>query len=156
GAYHQVAFHRSGGAADIVIDTTRPELVASCVALVAHPDGARHQPLFGTTATTPLFGVEVPVVAHQMADLAQGTGIAMHCTLAHATGVTWWRELQLPTRAVVGRDGRLIAGSPDWITTDGGRAAYAELAGRTVKQAQGRMVELLRESGELLGEPRPL
>ena len=141
---------------DIVIDTTRPELVASCVALVAHPGDARHQPLFGTTATTPLFGVEIPVVAHELADPEKGTGIAMICTFGDVTDVTWWRELQLPTRAVVGRDGRLAAAVPDWITTDAGRAAYGELAGRTVKQAQARIVELLRESGELLGEPRPL
>ena len=144
------------GVGDIVIDTTRPELVASCVALVAHPDDARHQPLFGTTATTPLFGVEIPVVAHELADPEKGTGIAMICTFGDVTDVTWWRELQLPTRAVVGRDGRLAAAVPDWITTDAGRAAYGELAGRTVKQAQARIVELLRESGELLGEPRPL
>ena len=144
------------GSGDIVIDTTRPELVASCVALVAHPGDARHQPLFGTTATTPLFGVEIPVVAHELADPEKGTGIAMICTFGDVTDVTWWRELQLPTRAVVGRDGRLAAAVPDWITTDAGRAAYGELAGRTVKQAQARIVELLRESGELLGEPRPL
>ncbi len=156
GAYHQIAFHRSDGSGDIVVDTTRPELVASCVALVAHPDDARHQPLFGSTATTPLFGVEVPIVAHDLADPEKGTGMAMICTFGDVTDVTWWRELQLPTRAVVGRDGRLAAAVPDWISTDPGRAAYAELAGRTVKQAQSRMVELLRESGELLGEPRPL
>ena len=155
-AYHQIAFHRTDGSGDIVIDTTRPELVASCVALVAHPGDARHQPLFGTTATTPLFGVEIPVVAHELADPEKGTGIAMICTFGDVTDVTWWRELRLPTRAVIGRDGRLAATVPDWITTDAGRAAYGELAGRTVKQAQARTVELLRESGELLGEPRPL
>ena len=137
GAYHQLAFHRTDGAGDIVIDTTRPELVASCVALVAHPGDDRYQPLFGSTATTPLFGVEVPVVAHELADPEKGTGIAMICTFGDVTDVTWWRELQLPTRAVIGRDGRLRpprrpSGSPP----SAGRAAYAELAGKTVKQAQ--------------------
>ncbi len=60
GAYHQLAFHRSDGSGDVVIDTTRPELLAACVALVAHPDDARYQPLFGSTVRTPVFDVEVP------------------------------------------------------------------------------------------------
>ena len=56
---------------------------------------------------TPLFGVEVPVLAHPLADPDKGTGIAMVCTFGDSTDVIWWRELQLPTRAVIGRDGRL-------------------------------------------------
>ncbi|MFM7534601.1 MAG: valine--tRNA ligase [Acidimicrobiales bacterium] len=156
GAYHKVAFHRTDGGGDVVIDTTRPELLASCVAMVAHPDDARYQPLFGATVTTPLFGVEVPIVAHPLADPDKGTGIAMICTFGDLTDVTWWRELRLPTRATVGRDGRILPEVPDWITTDGGRAAYESIAGRTVKQAQARLVEFLRESGELLGDPRPI
>ena len=90
---------RADGAATCSIDTTRPELIAACVALVAHPDDERYQPLFGTTVRTPLFGVEVPVVAHQLAEPDKGTGIAMICTFGDTTDVTWWRELDLPTRA---------------------------------------------------------
>jgi valyl-tRNA synthetase len=156
GAYHALAFHRTDGGGDVVIDTTRPELVPSCVALVAHPDDERYQPLFGTTVRTPLFEVAVPVVAHALADPEKGTGIAMICTFGDLTDVIWWRELQLPTRALVGRDGRLQPATPEWITTGSGVAAYQELAGRTAKQAQRRIVELLTDSGELLGEPRPI
>jgi valyl-tRNA synthetase len=83
GAYHKIAFHRSGGAGDLLIDTTRPELLASCVAMVAHPDDARYKPLFGTTLRTPLFDVEVPVLAHHLAEPDKGTGIAMICTFGH-------------------------------------------------------------------------
>ena len=103
-----------------------------------------------------MFGVEIPVLAHPAAEPDKGAGIAMCCTFGDLTDVQWWRELQLPTRAVIGRDGRLSAVTPDWITADVGRAAYNELAGRTVKQAQQRTVELLGESGELLGEPRSI
>jgi len=157
GSYHQLAFHRTDGGGDIVVDTTRPELIPSCVALVAHPDDERFQPLFGrVTVTTPLFGVEVPLVAHHLADPEKGTGIAMICTFGDVTDVTWWRELQLPTRAVVQRDGRLQTATPEWITAEAGITAYAELAGKTVKQAQKRIVELLQESGELLGDLRPI
>ena len=155
GAYHQLAFHRTDGGGDVVIDTTRPELVPACVALVAHPDDERYQPLFGTTVRTPLFAVEVPVVAHHLADPEKGTGIAMICTFGDVTDVTWWRELNLPTRAIVGRDGRLLAEAP-WITSADGAAHYATLAGKTAKQAQRAIVEQLQASGELLGDIRPI
>ncbi|HEU4842008.1 MAG TPA: valine--tRNA ligase, partial [Ilumatobacteraceae bacterium] len=154
GAYHLLAFH--GTDDDIMIDTTRPELVVSCVALVAHPDDERFAPLVGSTVRTPIFDVEVPIVAHPLAQPDKGTGIAMVCTFGDTTDVTWWRELDLPTRSVIGRDGRIVTAEPSWLATDSGRAAFAALAGLTVKQAQQRMVELLRESGELHGEPRPI
>ena len=157
GAYHHIVFHRTdGGDDDIVIDTTRPELLPACVALVAHPSDERYQALFGTvTVKTPLFGVEVPVLAHPLADPEKGTGIAMICTFGDTTDVTWWRELNLPTRAVVGRDGRLISDTP-WITDVAGIENYAQLIGRSTKQAHKQTVEMLRESGELIGEPRPI
>jgi valyl-tRNA synthetase len=154
GAYHRIAFHGAEG--DVHIETTRPELLPACVALVAHPDDERHQPLFGQTVTTPLFEVEVPVHAHELADPEKGSGIAMICTFGDTTDVTWWRELDLPVRAVVDRNGRLIADPPPGIDSDSGRAAYAEVAGKTINQAQARIVELLGESGELDGEPRPI
>src|SRR5690606_30395019 len=103
-AYHDIPFHRTDGGGDIVISTTRPELLVSCVALVAHPDDERYQPLFGSTATTPIFGVEVPVLAHPLAQPDKGTGVAMICTFGDTTDVTWWRELDLPARAVIGKD----------------------------------------------------
>ncbi len=152
GAYHKLAFHRADGSGDILIDTTRPELLAACVALVAHPDDERYQPVFGTTVTTPLYGVEVPVVAHPLAQPDKGTGIAMICTFGDLTDVIWWRELQLPTRAIIARNGRIIAEPPTGVNAD----AYTEIAGLNVKQAQRKVVEMLTESGELIGEPRPI
>jgi valyl-tRNA synthetase len=152
GAYHRIGFPQSDGGEPVFIETTRPELIPSCVALVAHPDDERYQPLFGSTVRTPLFGVEVPVHPHHLADPEKGSGIAMICTFGDTTDVTWWRELDLPTRAVVQRDGRLQQAQPEWITS----GPWDELAGKTVKQAQRRIVELLAESGELVGEPRPI
>jgi valyl-tRNA synthetase len=150
GAYHRIGFHR--GAERVFIETTRPELLPACVALVAHPDDERYQPLFGSTVTTPLFGVDVPVLAHHLAEPDKGSGIAMICTFGDTTDVTWWRELDLPVRSVIGRDGRLVATPPDHVNP----TAYAELAGKTTKQAQKRVVELLQESGDLVGEPKPV
>jgi valyl-tRNA synthetase len=154
GAYHRLAFHSPGG--DVEIDTTRPELLASCVALVAHPDDERYRPAFGTTVRTPLFGVEVPVLAHPLAQPDKGTGIAMICTFGDVTDVVWWRELGLPVRSVIGRDGRFVATAPDAMPAPGAALYETELAGKNVRQAQARTVELLRDSGELLGEPRPV
>ena len=154
-AYHRVAFHRAGEN-DVVIETTRPELLPACVALVAHPDDERYQHLFGTTVSTPLFGVEVPVLAHRLAQQDKGSGIAMICTFGDVTDIVWWRELDLPNRTIIGADGRLIAEPPTVIDTDAARSTYAELAGKTVFSAKQRIVELLRESGELLGDPRPI
>ncbi len=154
GAYHRVGFHH--GDDRIYIETTRPELLAACVALVAHPDDERYRPLFGKTVRTPVFGVEVPVVAHELADPEKGSGIAMICTFGDTTDVTWWRELQLPTRPIVGWDGRIIPGVPDWITTESGRAAYEDIAGKTMFSAKARMAELLRESGDLVGDIREI
>ena len=155
-AYHRVSFHRPDGGT-IEIETTRPELLPACVALVAHPDDERYQRYFGTTVRTPLFGVEVPVVAHHLAQQDKGTGIAMICTFGDVTDVVWQRELDLPIRAVIGPDGRLVAEAPAQdLFTDAGRAAYAELAGKTVFSAKARVVELLAESGDLIGEPRKI
>ena len=155
GAYHTVVFH-GPGRDDVLIETSRPELVISCVALVAHPDDERYKSRFGTTVRTPLFDVEVPILAHPLAEPDKGTGIAMVCTFGDVTDVIWWRELDLPTRSVIGRDGRFVATTPEWIDGDGGRAVYDALAGRTVKQAQNATVDALRDSGELIGEPKPI
>ncbi|MGI6879800.1 valine--tRNA ligase [Microbacterium sp. gxy059] len=149
GAYHRLAFHKTDGSGDIRIETTRPELLAACVALVAHPDDERYQPHFGTTVTTPLFGVEVPVLPHPLAQPDKGSGIAMICTFGDVTDIIWWRELDLPNRTIIGKDGRLLPDAPEAITDEAGLAAYAELAGKTVFSAQKRIVELLAETGEL-------
>ena len=156
GAYHSINFARTDGSGNVTIATTRPELIPACVALVAHPDDPRYQPLIGKTVRTPLFDVEVPVVAHELAQIDKGTGIAMICTFGDLTDVIWWRELNLPTRAVIGRDGRIVADMPDWITSATGTANYGALAGKGVKQAQTAIVEMLRASGDMNGEPEPI
>jgi valyl-tRNA synthetase len=152
GAYHRVGFHRSDGGGDVFIETTRPELLPACVALVAHPDDERYKPLFGTTVRTPLFNVEVPIKAHPLAQPDKGSGIAMICTFGDTTDVTWWRELQLPTRAIIGRNGRILADAPEGVAAE----PYARLVGKTTKQAQAEIVIMLTESGDLVGEPKKI
>lgn len=155
GAYYRYPFFTAEGE-KIFIETTRPELLAACAALVANPDDERYQPLFGKTVTSPLFDVELEVKAHPLAKADKGSGIAMVCTFGDLTDVTWWRELQLPTRAIVGRDGRILAETPEWITTDAGREAYAAIAGKTVFSAKEAVVELLTAANLLDGEPKKI
>lgn len=153
GAYHRVAYHSENG--PVYIETTRPELIPACVALIAHPDDERYQSLFGTTVRSPLFDVEVPVLAHPAAEMDKGAGIAMCCTFGDLTDVQWWRELQLDNRTIIGRDGRILRETPTWIGTDAGRDLYEQLAGKTTFSAREIMVEALRSSGDLDGEPKP-
>ena len=151
GAYYRVAFHRPDGT-PVYIETTRPELIPSVCALIAHPDDERYQPLFGTTVTSPVFGVEIPVLAHTAAEKEKGAGIAMCCTFGDLTDVQWWRELHLPMRTVIGRDGRLVHETPGWLAD---ASFYGELAGKTTFSAREAIVARMRETGELDGDPKP-
>ena len=83
------------------------------------------------------------MLAHHLAQPDKGTGIAMICTFGDLTDVVWWRDLQLPTRAVIGFDGRFVSEAPAAIESPAGREAYAELAGKTVFSARASIVELL-------------
>ncbi|HEY7513482.1 MAG TPA: valine--tRNA ligase, partial [Vicinamibacteria bacterium] len=161
GAFHRLRFALEDGKGEFVIATTRPELLAACVAVAAHPDDPRYQPYFGRKARTPLFLAPVPVFASPLVDREKGTGILMVCTFGDATDVQWWREQSLPLRQIVGPDGRLVSvrfGSEAYPSASPERAnaAYAALQGKTVKEAQKAIVELLRDgSGAAGGDGRP-
>ncbi|HXW35023.1 MAG TPA: valine--tRNA ligase [Acidimicrobiales bacterium] len=161
GAYYRLSFDRVGSEGDVQIETTRPELLPACVALVAHPDDDRYSRLFGSEVSTPLFRVHVPILGHPLAEPDKGSGIAMVCTFGDTTDVTWWRELRLATRTLITRNGRFRPvefGEPGWESDDPGAAdaAYGELAGRTVRQARRRIVEMLEDSGATVGSPSPI
>ena len=162
GAYHRIRFKvAEGDEAFVEIDTTRPELIPACVALVAHPDDERYKPLFGRDVVTPLFGVRVPVRAHTLADPEKGTGVAMICTFGDVTDVIWWRELGLPVRAIIQTNGAfkpVTWGERGWESTDTARAQeqYDQVAGLSSVKARVRIVDQLKASGDLLGDPRPI
>jgi len=164
GAFHHVAFDVDGGG-ELVIATTRPELLAACVGVTAHPGDARYKGLFGKRAITPLFRVPVPVFPSELADPEKGTGILMVCTFGDATDVLWWREQKLALRQIVGRDGRLVPvefGTPGWESVDAAaaNAAYARIAMKGVGGARQVVVEMLREPAggraPLQGDPKPI
>jgi valyl-tRNA synthetase len=160
GAYHRIRFATPDGR-PVEIETTRPELIPACVALVAHPDDERYKPLFGTEVETPVFRVRVPVKPHELAAPEKGSGIAMICTFGDVTDVIWWRALSLPVRAIIQPNGTLRPvqwGSAGWESLDAGSAqqAYDQLTNLSASKARAKIVELLRTSGALVGEPRPI
>ncbi|MEZ6195941.1 MAG: valine--tRNA ligase [Planctomycetota bacterium] len=151
GHMHVIRFAVEGGG-EFRIMTTRPELLAACIAVVAHPDDERFRPYFGKTAVTPLFGAEVPILPAEHADPEKGTGILMVCTFGDATDVEWWKQQDLPVKQVVGLDGCLLPvtfGEGPFASRDPERAqsAWAELTGLYVKKARQRVAELLAEDG---------
>ena len=155
GAFHKIGFKKQNGE-NVYIETTRPELLPSCVALVANPDDDRYKDLFGKTVITPLFEVEVPVVAHHLADPEKGSGIAMICTFGDLTDVIWWREFDLPTRGLIGWDGRIVAENPEWLTTEKAKQTFTKIVGKTSHTAREVLVAELKESGDLVGDPKPI
>ena len=155
GAFHKIGFKKQNGE-NVYIETTRPELLPSCVALVANPDDDRYKDLFGKTVITPLFEVEVPVVAHHLADPEKGSGIAMICTFGDLTDVIWWREFDLPTRGLIGWDGRIVAENPEWLTTEKAKQSFTKIVGKTSHTAREVLVAELKESGDLVGDPKPI
>jgi valyl-tRNA synthetase len=165
GAFHSIAFDVEGGG-ELVIATTRPELLAACVGVTAHPDDARYKALFGKRAVTPLFRVPVPIFPSALADPEKGTGILMVCTFGDATDVQWWRDERLALRQIVGRDGRLVPvtfGTPGWESADpaAANAAYARIAAKGMNGARQVVVAMLREPGSggqapLRADPKPI
>ncbi len=161
GAWYDLEFGVEGGGG-FVVSTTRPELLAACVGVAAHPADARYRALFGKRAITPLFRAPVPIFPSERADPEKGSGILMVCTFGDASDVEWWREQGLPLRQVIGRDGRLQRvrfGEGSFASLDPGAAnqAFAELAGKTVAQARRKSVELLREpAASATGQGAPL
>ena len=105
--------------------------------------------------------MRVPVKPHPLADPEKGSGVAMICTFGDVTDVVWWRELSLPVRAVIQANGTfkpVTWGEPGWESTApaAAQSLYDQVAGLSAAKARVRVVEQLKESGDLLGDPRPI
>ena len=165
GAYHHIEFGVEGGDESFVIATTRPELLAACVGVTAHPEDERYKGLFGRNAVTPLFFAPVPIFPSELADPEKGTGILMVCTFGDATDVLWWRDQNLALRQLLGRAGRLEPVTFDADGSEGFKSLkpdvangfYEQIQGKRVKQAQKAMVDLLQDpAGSATGSGPPL
>ncbi|MDQ3702285.1 MAG: class I tRNA ligase family protein, partial [Chloroflexota bacterium] len=122
------------GPNELLIATTRPELLAACVAVFVHPTDARYRDVVGKTARTPIFDLEVPVLADPRADPEKGTGAVMCCTFGDVADVAWWRDHKLPLRLAITEDGHM-------------NDSAGPYAGLTVRAARVRILEDLRATG---------
>lgn len=154
GVLNTVAFELEGGG-EILIATTRPELLGGCGAVMIHPEHPRAGELVGRTAITPLYGVPVHVVADDKVDPEKGTGMVMCCTFGDVTDIYWWRTHKLPLRMVIDRSGRMVErlpiGSDTWPSRDAASAqeVVEALKGLKIEAARAAVLERLKASGAL-------
>lgn len=161
GFFHDISFKVEGSDTTFTIATTRPEFLPACIAVVAHPDDERYKPFFGKKAIVPLFDIPVPIVPSEHAEMDKGTGIMMVCTFGDAADVAWWKQSGLPIKQIIGLDGRIMnitygEGAFVSLNVEKAKTNFARMAGLKVKDARAQVVEMLREEGALLGEPKPL
>lgn len=93
---------------EIIIATTRPELIPACVALLYYPGDTRYEHLKGQKAVTPLFNVSVPIIPDEEVDPEKGTGLVMTCTFGDIQDIHWWRRHNLPTISCIDNYGRMV------------------------------------------------
>ncbi len=135
--FNDIIFKVKETGEEIIIGTTRPELVCTCGMVIFNPDDERYQHLEGKTAITPLFNKEVKIMAHPMAEIDKGTGLVMMCSAGDTSDIRFFREMNIPP---------VIA-----INIDGTMNEHAEfLKGLKVKDARKNMIEMLKETNLLV------
>ncbi|MCC8406848.1 MAG: valine--tRNA ligase [Rickettsia endosymbiont of Sceptobius lativentris] len=120
----------------LIIATTRPELLPACVAVFYHPDDKRYNHLAGKFAVTPLFDTKVPLLADPLVQPDKGTGLVM-CCMGDQTDITWGKTHNLPLNIIITKKGTIDF--PHEIGIDGLK----------IKEARGRIIDILKEQ-ELL------
>lgn len=133
--FNDIVFKLEGK--DLVIATTRPELLGSCVAVFAHPEDKRYKSLFNKKAKVPLFNNEVPILPDEKADPKKGTGIVMCCTFGDQTDVEWYKQHNLPLKISINKDGTM-------------NETAGKYSGMTIKEARKAIIEDLKNAGLLL------
>ena len=106
--FNDIAFSDANGN-ELIIATTRPELIPACVALAAHPDDERYAKLKGTKAKVPLFNYEVPIIYDKDVAKDKGTGLMMVCTFGDKEDIEKWYKHKLELRELFTKQGRLTA-----------------------------------------------
>lgn len=124
---------------NLVVGTTRPELLPSVNALLYNPTDPRYTHLKGTFATVPLFNHKVPILEDDKVLLDKGTGLAMTSTFGDKTDIEWFKKHNLEYRPMIGLDGRMVAQA-------------GILAGLTVFTARAKVIEELKSQGLLINQ----
>src|SRR5579863_3570463 len=139
--FNDIIFKDSDGN-DLIIATTRPELLPACVAVLYNPNDVRYTHLHGKKATVPLFGQTVPLLPDDLVAIDKGSGLVMVCTFGDKTDIIWYKKHNLPYRHVIGLDGKC---------TD--NAGF--LQDLKVADARAAVIEKLREQN-LLTRQQPI
>jgi len=139
--FNDVRFKVKGTGEEIIIGTTRPELICTCAMVIYNPNDKRHKHLEGKTAITPIFGKAVPIKAHPLAEIGKGTGLVMMCSMGDLSDIRFFREQKLEPVIAMGSDGRMNE-----------NAGF--LKGLTPKEARERMIARLNEEGMLTGQKK--
>ena len=128
GNYHNIVFKVKNSEEEVVIGTTRPELICTCGMVIYNPEDDRYKKLEGKTLITPVFGKEVPVKAHPSAEIDKGTGIMMMCSYGDLTDIRFFMEQKLKGKVAINKDGTLNknAGILEGMTIKDGRAKVIE------------------------------
>ncbi len=113
---------------EFVISTTRPELIPACVSVFVHPDDEENQDLVGETATIPIFGHEVPIIADERVDMEKGSGVVMCCTFGDQNDIEWYQAHDLPLRVAIDESATMtdLAGDYEGMSTEEAREAIVE------------------------------
>lgn len=133
--FNDIAFTSEAGK-ELIISTTRPELLAAVSALFYHPDDTRYQHLAGTMATVPYYATKVPILADHLVDPEKGTGLVMASTFGDKTDVIWFKTHNLDYKPIIDLDGKLSEEA-------------GPLAGMRVASARKKILELLEQQGLL-------
>jgi valyl-tRNA synthetase len=157
GKMYNIAFATEEGE-QLVIATTRPELLGACVAIFFNEEDLRYQHLTNKYAVSPIFGVKVPIISDKTVDMEKGTGLVMCCTFGDITDVDWWRKHNLPTRIILDQAGKLSLkdkfNDENFSFKDTAllnRTLY-ELDGLKANDAREKIIEILRNENLVLTE----
>ena len=138
GVMNDIEFEIAGSDQKIIIATTRPELLAACVAIMVHPDDPRYQEFHKKNAISPLFKSVVPIITDDLVQLDKGTGAVMCCTFGDETDIKWWKKHQLELRIIIDKDGKI---TDNFKLKDS--TLYQELIGLRLKDAKQKILENL-------------
>lgn len=153
GKMYDIAFKSESGE-QLVIATTRPELLPACVAIMYNGEDERYKHLEGTFAFTPIFGVRVPFLADKTVDIEKGTGLVTCSTFGDITDVDWWRRHDLPLRVILDKAGKISLSEHlhHYSKNETTNKALSALEGLKIKVAHEKIVEILREENLILKE----
>jgi len=127
-------FKVRGAKQDLLVATTRPELLAACQMIIVHPGDPRYKKYVGKTAIIPIYNREVPIRTHRSVDMKFGSGAVMVCSYGDYHDVMLFREFRLKEIVAIDLDGKMTEVTGKYV-------------GMAVKDARSQIIQDLQEAG---------